>query len=93
VASERLAAESDAPAGALLFEVRELPDKKLKVYTSYVAQSPEQMRGATPLVGDVVPQRTALRLPGCSSTQPGFPCTIEEFAGRGAQLPRSGLRE
>ena len=68
------------PAGALVFEVRELPDKKQKVYTSYVSQSPEQMRNATPLTGDVLPQRTALRLPGCSSTQPGFPCTIEEFA-------------
>ena len=68
------------PAGALMFEVRELPDKKLKVYSSYVSQSPEQMRGAIALVGDALPQRTPLRLPGCSSTQPGFPCTIEEFA-------------
>jgi len=68
------------PAGALMFEVRELPDKKLKVYASYVAQSLEQMRNATPLTGDALPQRTPLRLPGCSSTQPGFPCTIEEFA-------------
>jgi 4-phytase/acid phosphatase len=67
------------PAGALMFEVRELPDKKQKVYTSYVAQTPEQMRGATALTGDALPQRTALRLPGCSSTQPGFPCTIEEW--------------
>ncbi|MFO1311229.1 MAG: histidine-type phosphatase [Burkholderiales bacterium] len=68
------------PGGALLFEVRETADKKLKVYTSYVAQSPEQMRNATPLVGDALPLRTPLRLPGCSSTQPGFACTIEEFA-------------
>ena len=68
------------PAGALVFEVRETADKKLKVYTSYVAQSPEQMRSATPLTGDAQPLRTPLRLPGCSSTQPGFACTIEEFA-------------
>jgi 4-phytase/acid phosphatase len=68
------------PSGALVFEVRELPDKKLKVYTSYVAQTPEQMRNATPLVGDALPQRTPLRLPGCSTTQPGFPCSMEEFA-------------
>ena len=68
------------PSGALMFEVRELPDKKLKVYTSYVSQSIDQMRDAAPLTGDVLPQRTPLRLPGCSSTQPGFPCTIEEFA-------------
>jgi 4-phytase/acid phosphatase len=68
------------PAGALVFEVRELPDKKQKVYTSFVAQSPEQMRNATPLTSEALPLRTALRLPGCSTTQPGFPCTIEEFA-------------
>lgn len=68
------------PAGALMFEVRETPDRKLRVYTSYVAQSLEQMRNATPLTADAVPPRTALRLPGCSTTAPGFPCTIEEFA-------------
>lgn len=68
------------PAGALVFEVRETADKKLKVYTSYMAQSPEQMRNATPLVGEVQPLRTPLRLPGCSSTQPGYACSIEEFA-------------
>lgn len=68
------------PAGALMFEVRETPEKKLRVYTSYVAQSIEQMRSATALSADAPPPRTALRLPGCSTTAPGFPCTIEEFA-------------
>jgi len=68
------------PAGALAFEVRESPDKKLRVYTSYIAQSIEQMRNATPLTGDALPARTALRLPGCSQSAPGFPCSIEEFA-------------
>jgi len=68
------------PSGALMFEVRETPDKKLRVYTSYVAQSIEQMRAATPLTADSPPPRTPLRLPGCSTTAPGFPCTIEEFA-------------
>ncbi len=68
------------PAGALMFEVRETPDKKLRVYTSYVAQSPEQMRNATPLAGDVQPLRTPLRIPGCGTAAPGFPCTLEEFA-------------
>jgi len=68
------------PAGALVFEVRESPDKKLRVYTSYIAQSPEQMRNATALTGDALPARTALRLPGCSTSVAGFPCSIEEFA-------------
>ncbi len=67
------------PAGALMFEVRETADKKLRVYTSYLAQSPEQMNAATVLNADAPPARTPLRLPGCSSSAPGFPCTIEEF--------------
>lgn len=68
------------PAGALMFEVREVPNGKLYVYTSYVAQSVEQMRNATPLTGDVQPLRSPLRLPGCSTSASGFPCTLEEFA-------------
>ena len=68
------------PASALMFEVRETSDKKLRVYTSFVSQSLEQMRNATPLVGDAIPPRTPLRLPGCSTSAAGFPCTIEEFA-------------
>ncbi len=68
------------PAGALTFEVRETQDKKLRVYTSYVAQSLEQMRNASAVTMEAPPARTALRLPGCSTTAPGFPCTIEEFA-------------
>ena len=68
------------PAGALMFEVRESKDGKLLVYATYVAQSLEQMRNATPLTGDVKPLKTPLRIPACSSAEPGFPCTIEEFA-------------
>lgn len=69
------------PGGALVFEVREnVKDKKLRVYTSFVAQNVDQVRNATPLAGEVLPARTILRLPGCSSTAPGFPCTVEEFA-------------
>jgi 4-phytase/acid phosphatase len=68
------------PAGALTFEVRETQDKKLRVYTAYVAQSLEQMRNASAVTMEAPPARTALRLPGCSTTAPGFPCTIEEFA-------------
>jgi 4-phytase/acid phosphatase len=68
------------PAGALMFEVREARDRTLRVYTSYVAQSLEQMRNATPLTLDAPPQRTALRLPACSTNAPGFPCTLEGFA-------------
>jgi 4-phytase / acid phosphatase len=68
------------PAGALVFEVRTGPDKKQRVYTSYVAQSLEQMRKLTPLTLEVPPLKTPLRLRGCSANAPGFPCLIDEFA-------------
>ncbi len=69
------------PGGGLVFEVREnAKDRKLRVYTAFVAQNVDQLRNGRPLVEDVLPARTPLRLPGCSSTAPGFPCTIEEFA-------------
>jgi len=68
------------PAGALVFEVRLGPDKKQRVYTSYLAQSLEQMRKMTPLTLEVPPLKTPLRLRGCSANTPGFPCLIDEFA-------------
>jgi 4-phytase / acid phosphatase len=68
------------PAGALVFEVRLGPDKKQRVYTSYLAQSLEQMRRASPLTPEAPPLKTPLRLRGCSANTPGFPCLIDEFA-------------
>ena len=68
------------PAGALVFEVRLGADKKQRVYTSYVAQSPDQMRKAMPLTLELPPLKTPLRVRGCSATTPGFPCLMDEFA-------------
>jgi len=68
------------PAGALVFEVRLGSDKKQRVYTSYLAQSLEQMRKLTPLTSEAPPLKTPLRLRGCSANSPGFPCLIDEFA-------------
>ncbi len=68
------------PAGALVFEVRLGADKKQRVYTSYVAQSPEQMRKMVPLTRELPPLKTALRVRGCSATTSGFPCLLDEFA-------------
>jgi 4-phytase/acid phosphatase len=68
------------PAGALVFEVRLGPDKKQRVYASYLAQSLEQMRKLTPLTLEAPPLKTPLRLRGCSANAPGFPCLIDEFA-------------
>jgi 4-phytase/acid phosphatase len=68
------------PGGALVFELRQGPDRKQRIYTSYVAQSLDQMRGAKPLTLEAPPAKTPLKLPGCSTNAPGYPCAIEEFA-------------
>ena len=68
------------PGGALMFELRQGADRKQRVYTSYVAQSLDQMRGAKPLTLDAPPVKTPLKLPGCSANTPGYPCLIDEFA-------------
>jgi 4-phytase / acid phosphatase len=68
------------PAGALVFEVRTGADKKQRVYTSYLAQSLEQMRKASPLTLEAPPLKTPLRIRGCSANTPGFPCLLDEFA-------------
>jgi 4-phytase/acid phosphatase len=68
------------PAGALMFEVRTGADKKQRVYTSYLAQSLEQMRKASPLTLDAPPLKTPLRIRGCSANTSGFPCLVDEFA-------------
>jgi len=68
------------PAGALVFELRLGTDRKQRIYTSYLAQSLEQMRGARPLPPDAPPVKTPLKLPGCSANAPGYPCLIDEFA-------------
>jgi 4-phytase/acid phosphatase len=68
------------PGGALMFEVRLGPDKKQRVYSSYVAQSLEQMRKVSPLTLEAPPLKTPLRLRGCSANTPGFPCLLDEFA-------------
>jgi hypothetical protein len=88
----RVPTQPDAARRALMFEVRELPTRSSRCTRATSRSRSEQMRNATPLTGDALPQRTPLRLPGCSSTQPGFPCTIEEFAVARAQLARQGLR-
>lgn len=68
------------PAGALVFEVHAGADHKQRVFTSFVAQAVDQMRNATVLTQETPPVRTPLRLAGCSSSAPGYPCTVEEFA-------------
>ena len=73
-------ANDTPPAGALVFELRRGTDRRLRVFTSYVAQSPKQMAEMRPLDLDHPPRRTALFLPACSSRDPGYPCSADAFA-------------
>ncbi|HKD19601.1 MAG TPA: histidine-type phosphatase [Thermoanaerobaculia bacterium] len=68
------------PAGALMFERRRSPDGRERVYLSYIVQTLEQMRSASPLTLDAPPVRTPIRIPGCSSSEPGYPCAIDDFS-------------
>jgi 4-phytase/acid phosphatase len=68
------------PAGALMFERRRSPDGRERVYLSYIAQTLKQMRSASPLTLDAPPVKTPIRVPGCSSSDPGYPCTIDDFS-------------
>jgi 4-phytase/acid phosphatase len=68
------------PAGALMFERRRSPDGRERVYLSYVVQTLEQMRSASPLTLDAPPVKTAIRIPGCSSSEPGYPCAVDDFS-------------
>ena len=73
-------ANDTPPAGALVFELRRGSDRRLRVFTSYLAQSPPQMAQMRPLDLDNPPRRTALFVPGCSSSDPGYPCSLDGFA-------------
>lgn len=77
------------PAGALVFEVRRGRDDELRVYASYLAQSPEQMALQQRLDLAHPPQRSALFVPACSSPEPGYPCALNRFyAALSARLDR-----
>jgi 4-phytase/acid phosphatase len=67
------------PGGALMFERRRSADGHERVYVSYVAQTLEQMRSLAPLTLDAPPVRTPIRIPGCSASEPGYPCAIDDF--------------
>ena len=68
------------PAGALMFERRRSPEGRERVYLSYIVQSLEQMRSASTLTLEAPPIRSPIRIPGCSSNEPGYPCPIEDFS-------------
>ncbi len=73
------------PAGALVFERRRGSDGTERILLSFVAQTLEQMRDETPLTPAAPPIRTPIRIPGCSREEPGYPCSVGEFARAIAQ--------
>ena len=68
------------PGGALMFERRRAGDGRERVFLSFVAQTPDQMRSAAPLTSTAPPIRTPVRIPGCSTEEDGFPCSVDDFA-------------
>jgi 4-phytase / acid phosphatase len=68
------------PGGALVFELRQRRDSgTYQVVTYYVAQTLEQMRNLTPLNLRTPPARAGVFVPGCSKSDPGFPCDWKDF--------------
>jgi 4-phytase/acid phosphatase len=67
------------PAGALIFEMRRGADGLLRVFTSYIGQSPQQMAERRALDLAHPPHRTGLFVPACSAAEPGYPCAWEKF--------------
>ena len=56
------------PGGALLFELRQLPDSSYQVSLSITPRRRlEQMRNVTPLTLDTPPARANIFIPGCSN--------------------------
>jgi 4-phytase / acid phosphatase len=69
------------PGGALIFEVwaRQGQPNGFYVRTSYVSQTLEQMRDATPLTPDNPPSVSPIFVPGCSTAAPAFDAPLDSF--------------
>jgi len=68
-----------APGGALIFELWRRSGKPDAVKVSYWVQTPEQMRQAMPLSLNAPPASASIFLPGCSTAEPGAPCSWDAF--------------
>jgi 4-phytase/acid phosphatase len=69
------------PGGALVFELwrRGGPQGTYFVRTSYVSQTLDQMREATPLTLDAPPALSPIFVPGCGGTGPYFDAPLPSF--------------
>ena len=80
------------PAGALVFEVRMGADKKQRVYTSYLAQSPEQMRQRVAADAGSPAAQDAAADPRLQRQHAGLSLPHGRVRGRDAQCARPRLR-
>jgi 4-phytase / acid phosphatase len=69
------------PGGALIFELwaRGGQPNAYYVRTSYVSQTLEQLRDATPLSLDTPPAISPIFVPGCSGASPGYDAPLDSF--------------
>jgi 4-phytase/acid phosphatase len=69
------------PGGALVFELWKRGEAPGSFYvrTSYVTQTLEQLRSATPLTLDAPPARAPISIPGCGGVAPDFETPLASF--------------
>lgn len=69
------------PGGALVFELwrRGGPGGAYFVRTSYVSQTPDQMREASPSSTGLQPSESPIFIPGCGGKGPGFDAPLPAF--------------
>ncbi len=69
------------PTGTLAFErYRDANSGERFIRTTFLTQSPDQIRNLTPLTGNNVPLQVDFEQPGCKKTAVGTLCPLESFA-------------
>ena len=69
------------PTGTLAFErYRDTNSGERFIRTTFVTQSPDQIRNLTPLTGNNAPLQVDFEQPGCKKTAVGTLCPLESFA-------------
>ncbi len=69
-----------APGGALVFELRQSPRTgEYIVRASYVSQTMDQLRNQTSLTLAAPPATAPVFIPGCSTRNATFDCTLADF--------------
>jgi 4-phytase / acid phosphatase len=67
------------PGSALVFELWQQGEGRMTISTYYLAQSPDQMRKAAPLMLDSPPLKSPIFVPGCSTADQKMTCPWNAF--------------